>query len=76
MQTRLTSKLKDMIVLVSKNDAEIANLKVALLKANVKGLNATEILRDENDALKARVQVLDAKVEDMTQQILKKLHAV
>lgn len=66
----LTDKLEDIVVLVSQKDAEIASLKVALLKPNAKRPGVVEILHVENSDLEEIFTNLDAKGEDLIQKLL------
>lgn len=56
-QTKLTSELEDMAVLLSQKDAEITCLKVVALQIiAAEGPGIIETLRAENGALKGRVR--------------------
>lgn len=69
--TRLASKLKDMTTLVAQKDAKITTLKAANLKGHKGESGNTEDLQIENVHMHARVKEMEAKVKDLTQQMLK-----
>lgn len=67
----MIGKFKDAFALLSQKDADITSLKVALHKANVERPSTGEVFRAKNDVLKAKITASEAKVEDLTQYLLK-----
>lgn len=70
-QIKLTGELEEMTFHLAKRDVEIATLKVAYLKAQKEGLVGNKYLLAENEMQRAKVQALEAMVENLTQQLLK-----
>lgn len=70
-QTRLREELEEMTVALAKKDVEILALKATAVKGGDEGPGQSEGLGDKNDILCKKVKNFKAKVEYLTQQLLR-----